>query len=291
MRGVSGPAPGVRIYPFTAVLEYLLNRTLSYRDVVSWLGKEGPIMSGKPPAKRKQPEPPDAPAPHASQRMVAAHVLARTSSNEGVIGFLRRGVRVEVLRWLLDHLTSLGMPAGTTTHDVVHGLQTKWTQATADASEFGFGYGLPTTGWAVRGQTAATKRSWIEHVAACSEDEPTRLRAELEGLFGVPSVQHDEGWFGKATVFVSHAWERSFSSVVEAVEAHYATMKKEGGAAAKEPHFFLDILAINQHGDDKLARASMVHDLQHLQVISCSLLIAFRCRGVVHHLLMTRDHQ
>eukprot|EP01052_Picozoa_sp_SAG31_P063087 SAG31_NODE_22039_length_535_cov_0.933486_1_plen_133_part_10 len=95
--------------------------------------------------------------PHLHEKASAAS-LAKTSSGElarfrlaeGVLPVNRRGVRVEVLRWFLDELTARGMPADTTTHDIVHGLGTKWSKELADASDFGFGYPPPTSGWSVR---------------------------------------------------------------------------------------------------------------------------------------------
>ena len=155
------------------------------------------------------------------------------------------------MRWLLGRLGALGANVTKlTTHDAVHGAGAEWQESRFKRS--GFGYGPPATPACIRALTAPGKTSLYYFVTEHPAGEPMRM--ELHAAFG-------DNWqrvcFGRATHFLSHAWDMPFAGFIDAL-------------ADLPPDSFVwnDILAINQHGDaGPLARRAMQEDLGSLEPV------------------------
>ena len=177
--------------------------------------------------------------------MSRARRAARASMSGSAPDQLSRGASPAFMWWLLHELQSRDPRAEAETlssHDAVHGLGAKFSLKLH--KETGFGYSEPKSAACIRAMTEAGGTSLFKFVN--EHEAGQELRDKLAVEFG-------EGWrvkcFGRATHFVSHAWETSFCGLIAAIRT-----LPEHDAAGHRVYVWNDVIAINQHGVRRDAR-------------------------------------
>ena len=145
--------------------------------------------------------------------MTRARRAARVSMGGSAPDQLSRGASPAFMAWLLRELQSRDEAADETltSHDAVHGLGAKFSLELHKKT--GFGYSAPKSAACIRSMTEAEGTSLFKFITG-EHEAGQELRNNLKREFG-------KDWrtecFGRATHFVSHAWDSSFYGLIAAI--------------------------------------------------------------------------